>query len=126
MKDWLRNNWKFITQIVALIGAIVGANAAMAPAPQPERPPDVWVVMDTAGPAPALVPVQADPVQAGEWILVAKIAIAVAIKILEVRAPKTPGDFDDRLLALLKLFASDRGAFEAAEAAAMRRAAGGG
>lgn len=118
MKAWLKDNWKFLMQILAIVGSIIGANAAMAPATNPQTNPEVWVVMDAGVPA-----VKVGPVEAGEWIPAAKTALAVAIKVLEHRAPQTPSEWDDRLLALLKLFASDRSAFEAAEAAAQRRAA---
>jgi hypothetical protein len=46
--------------------------------------------------------------------ILVKIAIAVAVKALEKIAPTTPNTFDDRLLALLKLFERNPAAIDAA------------
>lgn len=46
--------------------------------------------------------------------LIAKIALKIAVAYLEVRAPKTESEWDDRLLALLKLFAQSPAAIGAA------------
>ena len=49
--------------------------------------------------------------------LIAKIALKVAVAYLEIRAPKTESEWDDRLLALLKLFSSQPATINAAYAA---------
>lgn len=51
--------------------------------------------------------------------IVLKIAIQVGIAVLERVAPNTPNTFDDRLLALLKLFQSNPAAINAAHAVAV-------
>ena len=51
--------------------------------------------------------------------LIAKIALKIAIAVLEVRAPNTESEWDDRLLALLKLFFSQPATINAAHAAVL-------
>lgn len=53
--------------------------------------------------------------------LIAKIALKIAIVYLERRAPRTESEWDDRLLALLKLFADRPETINAAHAAIIRR-----
>lgn len=49
--------------------------------------------------------------------LIAKIALKIAVAYLEVRAPRTDSEWDDRLLALLKLFSERPATINAAHAA---------
>lgn len=53
--------------------------------------------------------------------LIAKIALKIAVAYLEVRAPRTESQWDDRLLALLKLFADRPETINAAHAAIVKR-----
>lgn len=53
--------------------------------------------------------------------LIAKIALRVAIVYLERRAPRTESEWDDRLLALLKLFADRPSTINAAHAVVIQR-----
>lgn len=53
--------------------------------------------------------------------LIAKIALKIAVVYLERRAPRTESEWDDRLLALLKLFADRPETINAAHAAVIRR-----
>lgn len=53
--------------------------------------------------------------------IIAKIALKVAVVYLERRAPRTESEWDDRLLALLKLFADRPETINAAHAAVIRR-----
>lgn len=53
--------------------------------------------------------------------LIAKIALKIAVAYLEVRAPRTESEWDDRLLALLKLFADRPETINAAHAAIVKR-----
>jgi len=48
--------------------------------------------------------------------LIAKIALKIAVAYLEIRAPKTESEWDDRLLALLKLFSATPATINAAYA----------
>ncbi len=53
--------------------------------------------------------------------LIAKIALKIAVAYLEVRAPRTESEWDDRLLALLKLFSANPATINAAHAAILSR-----
>jgi uncharacterized membrane protein (DUF2068 family) len=53
--------------------------------------------------------------------LIAKIALKIAVAYLEIRAPRTESEWDDRLLALLKLFADRPETINAAHAAILNR-----
>lgn len=59
-------------------------------------------------------PVGIDPLTLS---LIAKIALKIAVAYLEIRAPKTESEWDDRLLALLKLFSSQPATIAAAHGA---------
>lgn len=76
-----------------------------------ENNPDAFAKAEAAA--------QATPVGINPLVIsiIVKVAIKVAIVILENRAPNTPSEWDDRLLALLKLFESNPRAIEAAHAA---------
>jgi hypothetical protein len=114
----LKDNWKLVAGVLACVLAaqsVTGLTLTVRSATPGEQPGIIIILPDDT--APLVVGAANDPHQAGEWILVTKIAIKAAIAILERRAPKTPSEWDDRLLALLKLFASDRAAFERAEQA---------
>lgn len=53
--------------------------------------------------------------------LIAKIALKIAVAYLEIRAPRTESEWDDRLLALLKLFSDQPATINAAHAAVLKR-----
>ena len=53
--------------------------------------------------------------------IIVRIALKVAIVYLERRAPRTENEWDDRLLALLKLFESTPATINAAHAAILKR-----
>jgi hypothetical protein len=113
-KDWLKANWR----LVALATLLVFGVRFSVQTGQPGQPPEVILILpDDAAPLVVGNVVGDDPHQAGEWILVTRVAIKAAVAILERRAPKTPSEWDDRLLAVLRLIQSDRAAFEAAEQA---------
>ncbi len=53
--------------------------------------------------------------------IIAKIVLKVAVVYLERRAPRTESEWDDRLLALLKLFSDQPATINAAHAAIVKR-----
>jgi len=118
LKVWLAANWKYVTTILAIVSAIVGVKFTAQVGP-PGTPPEVIVIIPGDLSVQGVQRAEQPVVLAAEWVLVAKIAIKVAIAILEKRAPLTPSDRDDKLLGFLKLIAGDRAAFERANAAAM-------
>jgi hypothetical protein len=112
----LKDNWKVVAGVLACVLAaqsVTGLTLTVRSATPGEQPGIIIILPDDT--APLVVGAANDPHQAGEWIIVTRIAIKAAIAILERRAPKTPSEWDDRLLAVLRLIQSDRAAFEAAE-----------
>lgn len=76
---------------------------------EPDRLADVEAAVKTT---------QLDPLT---LTIIAKIALKIAIVYLERRAPRTESEWDDRLLALLKLFESTPATINAAHAAILKR-----
>lgn len=71
--------------------------------------------LERAEKAAQAAPVGIDPITLSILI---KIAVMIATEVLERVAPNTPNEWDDRLLALLKLFARNPAAISAAAEAA--------
>lgn len=115
--DWIKANQKLAAAILAIIcttlGGLTGWQFSVQTGPQP----GIIIVLPDGDSFPVSADTAAgDPkvVQAAEWVVAAKLALNAAILILERRAPQTPSDRDDKLLAFLKLIRGDRSQFERA------------
>lgn len=116
---WMKDNWKFLSTILVVLASFAGVKLTFTPG-SPGGKPEVIIVIPTDDGGFRVQDGQPQPVEAGEY-LAAQIVLRVAITILERRAPQTPSEWDDRLLVVLKLFVTDRVAFERAERAAKGR-----
>lgn len=111
--DWLKTNWQFVTLFLTIVGAVAGVKFTIKTDPAAVEPQVIVII-----PGDDPLAVRAGPVGVGEWTVAAKLALKAAILILETRAPRTPSDLDDRLLAFLKTIDGFLPAFLAAEASA--------
>jgi hypothetical protein len=110
-KEWLLANWRLVAILLALFA---GIKFSVQSGP-PGSDPTIVLILPEGDP----LAIRAEqPAQAVEWVMVARLALKAAVAILERRAPNTPSDRDDKLLAFLKLISLDRAAFERADRAA--------
>lgn len=119
LKTWVLENKAVVVILLTILSSVASVHFRLQSSPPGTIPEVIVILPDSPQPVLGIAPQSAPVALAGEWVLAAKIALKVAIAILEKRAPLTPGDFDDRLLAFLKLIAGDHAAFERAHAAAM-------
>lgn len=119
LKTLIIENKAVVAILLTILSSVASVHFRLQTSPPGTVPEVIVVLPDSPQPAQGVAPQAAPVALAGEWVLAAKIALKVAIAILEKRAPLTPGDFDDRLLAFLRLIAGDKAAFERAHAAAM-------
>lgn len=114
----LKDNWKVVAGVLACVLAVqsaTGLTLTVRSAAPGETPGVIIILPDDATP----LVVQGAEVKpnVAEWVVAARLAIRVAIAVLERRAPNTPSERDDQLLAFLKLILGDRSAFLRADAA---------
>lgn len=119
--DVVRQNWKIVGLVLLILGQACGVVFTLKKGDPGTKPEIIIVIPDSGGFVTQTAPeLKGKDTQAGEY-LAAQIVLRITIAILERRAPTTPSEWDDRLLVILKLFTTDRAAFERAEKAALGR-----